>query len=238
MEMTMRRFGRAFFHDREEAGRLLGEALRRVGRLEAPIVLALPRGGVPVGFEVARALDAPLDVLVVRKLGYPGQEELAIGAIASGGVRVLNQGLLDASGVPQEVVERIARRERAELERRERAYRGDAPLPRLGGRSVILVDDGLATGSTMSAAVAAVRQLGPAEVIVAVPVAPVETVSRLDREADLVICLVTPRPFLAIGPCYATFPQVGDEEVVELLARAAHLARGEWKSGRERARGT
>jgi putative phosphoribosyl transferase len=236
MDMMMPRFGGAIFRDREEAGRLLGAELKRVGRMRDPIVLALPRGGVPVGFEVARALDAPLDVLVVRKLGYPGQEELAIGAIASGGVRVLNEELLAGTGLPAGAVERIAQRERLELERREKAYRGEAPSPRLEGRSVILVDDGLATGATMSAAVAAVRQLRPAEVIVAVPVAPHETVARLDREADLVICLETPRPFLAIGSLYASFPQLRDEEVVELLARARHLARNGAESGGERVR--
>jgi putative phosphoribosyl transferase len=236
MGMMMRRFGGVIFRDREEAGRRLGAELRRVARLREPVVLALPRGGVPVGFEVARALGAPLDILIVRKLGYPGQEELAIGAIASGGVRVLNEEVLASTGLPREAVERIAARERAELERRERAYRGDAPLPRVEGRSVILVDDGLATGATMSAAIAAVRQLDPAEVIVAVPVAPSETVSRLDREADLVICLETPRPFLAIGALYASFPQLRDEQVVELLERAAHLADHDTEGGTGRVR--
>jgi putative phosphoribosyl transferase len=221
MDMTMHRFGRAVFRDREEAGRVLGAELARMEGGRDPFVLALPRGGVPVAFEVARALDAPMDVFVVRKLGYPGQEELALGAIASAGVLVLNQELLDATSLPWSAVERIVQRERAELERREKAYRGNAPFPPLEGRSVILVDDGLATGATMSAAVAGVRQLNPGEVIAAVPVAPSDTVSRLQREADLVVCLETPTPFGAIGNYYASFPQLRDDEVTELLARAA-----------------
>jgi putative phosphoribosyl transferase len=217
--------GRQLFRDRDDAGQLLGEAVRRLPDLVEPIVLALPRGGVPVGDHVARALGAPLDVLIVRKLGYPGQDELAIGAVASGGVRVLNEQVLRAGALPPTVVEQIARRERAELERREELYRGERAFPRLEGRSVILVDDGLATGSTMSAAVGAVRQLQPREVIVAVPVAPADTVRRIGREADRVVVLETPEPFMAIGPYYGSFQQVGDDEVLRILERALQTDR-------------
>jgi putative phosphoribosyl transferase len=174
-----------------------------------------------VGGRVAEALGAPLDVLIVRKLGFPGQDELAIGAIASGGVRVLNEQVLRASALPPTLVEQIARRERAELERREELYRKGRAFPRLEGRSVILVDDGLATGSTMSAAVAAVRQLQPREVIVAVPLAPADTVRRIEREADRAVVLETPEPFTAIGPYYGSFHQVGDDEVLRVLDKAS-----------------
>jgi putative phosphoribosyl transferase len=219
------RLGGRTFVDRTDAGRQLSEQVTPMRDLEDPIVLALPRGGVPVGLEVARALGAPLDVLVVRKLGHPLQPELAIGAIASGGAYVLNRRVLNEAPVSATEMERITERERIELERREKVYRGDAPPLTLTGRSVLLVDDGLATGSTMSAAVAAVRQLGPREVIVAVPVAPVETVRRLEREADRVVCLRTPAAFFAIGQAYASFLQLEDDEVVELLRRGESIGR-------------
>jgi putative phosphoribosyl transferase len=209
------------FSDRQAAGRALAEALKGYAGREDLVVLALPRGGVPVGFEVARALGAPLDLMLVRKLGTPGQEELAMGAIASGGVRVLNRELTERLGIGPEAVEAVAERERVELERRARAYRGDRPPPELKGRRVILVDDGLATGATMRAAVSALRGLAPQRVVVAVPLAPADTLPALRREADEVVCLETPEPFLAIGRWYGAFPQTSDEEVRELLSRAA-----------------
>ena len=238
MDTTMRRFGAPVFRDRADAGRLLASEMKRLEGLTTPIVLALPRGGVPVGYEVAKALGAPLDVLIVRKLGYPGQEELAIGAVALGGVVILNEDLLETTGLPSGVIHRIAERERLELDRRERAYRGRAALPLLGGRSAILVDDGLATGATMAAAVGAARKHDPSEVIVGVPVAPADTVVKLEREADRVVCLIKPRPFRSIGAYYASFPQLSDTEVVELLARAASSAgRPNGRVERERRRG-
>ena len=220
MEMISSYFERPAFRDREDAGRSLGAALKRLGGMVNPIVLGLPRGGLPVAFEVARAVHAPLDVWVVRKLGHPLQTELAIGAIASGGVRVLNEALIARTGLPAALVEQISAREHEELKRREKAYRGDAPPQELRGRSVILVDDGLATGATMSAAVAAVRQLGPHEVIVAVPVAPADTVQQLLGEADRVVCLEVPEPFLSIGSWYGSFPQLEDGEVLEIMRRS------------------
>jgi len=215
---------RAPYLNREEAGGVLAadvvRALDRQPAVGKPLVLGLPRGGVPVALEVARRLRAPLDVLTVRKLGLPGQEELAMGAIASGGVRVLNQDVLDLLRVPPEVVDRVAEDELRELDRREAAYRGDRLRPELAGRCVILVDDGLATGATMRAAVDAVRRAEPAEVIVAVPVAPRETVVELRRSADRVICPWTPEPFFGIGGWYVDFAQTSDAEVRAILDRA------------------
>jgi predicted phosphoribosyltransferase len=182
------------------------------------MVLALPRGGVAVGFEVAQALQAPLDVFVVRKLGLPGHEEFAMGAIASGGVRVLNP--MPGLDVPAQVVDAVAAREQTELARRERLYRGDAAPLQLEGRTVIVVDDGLATGSTMLAAVLAIRQLRPAQLVVAVPLGAAETVRRLRAEADDVVCPAMPDPFHAVGLWYRDFPQASDEEVRLLLAQA------------------
>src|SRR5690606_6850773 len=173
---------------------------------------------VPVGAEVARALGAPLDVLVVRKLGLPGQEELAMGAIASGGVRVLNEEVVSLTGVPREVIDRVAEEEGRELERREAAYRGDRPPPDVAGRTVILVDDGIATGSTLRAAVEALRKQGPARIVVAVPTAPKAACEALGEVADEVICVTTPEPFFAISLSYRSFPQMSDEEVREILA--------------------
>jgi predicted phosphoribosyltransferase len=184
------------------------------------IVLALPRGGVPVAYEVARALGAPLDVFLVRKLGVPGHEELAMGAIASGGVRVLNQDVVRMLNVPNEVIDRVARRELAELARRETAYRDGHPAPDVRGRVVILIDDGLATGATMRAAAEALRQLGPARVVVAVPVAAPETCDEFQQYVDEIVCLLTPEPFHAVGMWYENFEQTTDDEVRELLEEA------------------
>ncbi|MEA2387154.1 MAG: putative phosphoribosyl transferase, partial [Thermoleophilaceae bacterium] len=196
--------------DRAAAGRLLAERLRDYAGRDDLIVLALPRGGVPVAYEIARALDAPMDVFVVRKLGVPGHEELALGAITTGGTRVLNQALVESLGLPAEWLEAIDAKERRELERRERVYRGDRPPPDVAGRTVILVDDGLATGSTMLAAVAAVRAEEPKRIVVAVPVGDRGTCSAIGREADEAICLITPRPLGAVGAWYDDFSQVTD----------------------------
>jgi len=206
--------------NRTEAGRALGAALASYRQRGDLLVLALPRGGVPVACEIARALDAPLDILVVRKLGTPGQEELAMGAIASGGLRVLNHDVIRARDIGEWVIENAVAREQRELERRESAYRGDRPRPPVEGKCVIVVDDGLATGATMRAAVAALRLQKPARIVVAVPVAPAETVRMLQAEADEVVCLKTPEEFWAIGQWYVDFPQVSDEEVRGLLAAA------------------
>src|SRR6266705_3500455 len=208
------------YRDRIEAGQQLVEKLMMYANRPDVLVLALPRGGVPVGFAVAEGLHAALDVFLVRKLGVPGRKELAMGAIATGGVRVLNEQLVAAYRVDAARVDRVAEAERRELERRERAYREGRPPPDLRGGTAILVDDGLATGSTMRAAIAAVRLLGPARVVVAVPTAPVSTAEELGREADEVACVSTPPRFRAVGLSYREFPQVGDEEVRELLARA------------------
>jgi putative phosphoribosyl transferase len=211
------------FRDRTEAGRRLAEKLEAYANRPDVIVLALPRGGVPVAFEVARALKVPLDVLIVRKLGAPDQPELAMGAIASGGVRVLNQELLKYYPIPGEVIEEVAAREWKELERRERAYRGDRPAPEAQGRTVILVDDGMATGTTMRSAVEALEQRQAASVVVAVPVAPESVCEEFQQMKDHVVftCLATPEPFFAVGLWYDHFPQTTDEEVRDLLKRAA-----------------
>jgi len=209
------------FADRREAGRFLASKLTEYADRPNVLVLGLPRGGVPVAYEVAKALHAPLDVFLVRKLGLPGREELAMGAIASGGVLVLNEDLVRGLGITKDVLESVIAAEQKELERREQMYRGDRPPPDVRGRTVILVDDGLATGSSMRAAVAALRQQGPARIIVAVPIGAPETCSEFEREADDVICAVTPQPFHAVGLWYRDFSQTTDEEVHELLERAA-----------------
>lgn len=214
----------AVFIDRRDAGRRLGEALAAYADAPDLIVLALPRGGVPVAYEVARALRAPLDVFVVRKLGVPGHEEYAMGAIASGGVRVLHDEVLRALRIPEAAIARVAAREQDELLRREREYRDGRPAPVLGARTVILVDDGLATGASMEAALEAVERQHPARVVVAVPVAPAETCNRLRDKADDVVCVATPEPFDAVGFWYREFPQTSDEEVRELLAAATRDA--------------
>ena len=210
------------YRDRSEAGRYLAEKLADyVGRPDV-LVLALPRGGVPVAYEVARALGAPLDVFLVRKLGVPGHEELAMGAIATGGVRVLNQRVLREAAIPPHEIEAVAAEEGRELARRERAYRGDRPPPGIRGKTVILVDDGLATGASMHAAVHALRQQGPRRVVVAVPVAAPETCEAFRAEVDEIVCAVTPELFYAVGLWYEDFSQTSDEEVRELLATARH----------------
>lgn len=208
------------FQDRSDAGRVLAERLDRLARHPDVIVLALPRGGVPVAFEIATRLDAPLDIFVVRKLGVPGQEELAMGALATGGVQVINEEVARALNISREAIERVAERERTELERREQLYRGGRPAPSLSGRTVILVDDGLATGSTMRAAVQAVKQQQPERVIVAVPVAAASTCDQLRAEAGEVICVNMPDSFSAVGQWYMDFTQTSDAEVRELLNRA------------------
>ena len=200
---------------------MLAEALRVYAGRPDLLVLALPRGGVPVGYEVAGALGAPLEVFVVRKLGVPGQEELAMGAIATGNVRVLNEEVVHALRIPQHAIDRVTREEIEELARRERAYRGDRPPPDVRGRTAILVDDGLATGATMRAAVAALRVQQPARIIVAVPTGAPETCQALGEDADEVVCAMTPEPFYAVGLWYDDFTQTGDDEVHDLLRRAA-----------------
>ncbi len=208
------------FRDRAEAGRKLAEKLVAYAGRPDVLVLGLPRGGVPVAFEVAQALDAPLDVFLVRKLGVPGHEELAMGAIASGGVRVLNEDVIQKLNPPFRVIQEVAARELQELARRERLYRGDRPALEVRGRTVIVVDDWLATGSTMRAAVAALRRLGPARLIVAVPTAAPATCAELGQEADECICVITPDPFYAVGIWYEDFSQTTDDEVRDLLERA------------------
>jgi putative phosphoribosyl transferase len=210
----------ARFRDRSEAGRRLAADLARFADRDDVIVLGLPRGGVPVAWEVAKALHVPMDVFVVRKLGLPGYEELAIGAIASGGVRLINDDMVRAYHIPPAAIDVIAASEQAELERRERLYRGDRPFPDLRGKTVILVDDGLATGSTMRVAVEALRREGPAQIVVAVPVSAPETCDALRDVADEVVCAITPEPFYAVGLWYQDFTQTTDAEVHDLLARA------------------
>ena len=209
-----------YFRDRREAGRLLAEQLRPYANRPDVIVLALPRGGVPVGDEVASALGAPLDVFLVRKLGVPGYEELAMGAVATGGVRVLNDEVVRALRIPDYVIDAVAAWEQQELARRERAYRGDRPEPNVRDRTVILVDDGLATGATMLAAIKALREQQPAQIVVAVPTASPRTCEEMRTVANDVICAITPEPFHSVGLWYEDFSQTTDEEVRELLARS------------------
>ena len=206
------------FADRHAAGRALAERLEEFAGRTDVVVLALPRGGVPVAYEVAQGLNAPLDVFVVRKLGVPGHEELAMGAIASGDVRVLNQDVLDWYRLSDGDVDAVARRERAELERREQLYRGGRPLTPIEGRVVILIDDGLATGSTMRAAVEAVRRLKPSRIVVAVPVGARDTCEQFREIADDAICVISPASFSAVGQWYVDFSQTTDDEVRQLLA--------------------
>lgn len=211
----------ATFQDRFDAGRTLATLLAAYAHRTDVIVLALPRGGVPVGFEVARALKAPLDVFLVRKLGVPGHEELAMGAIASGGVQVVNDDVVEALGLPPERIAAVAAAEEQELQRRLRAYRSDMSPLDVKGKVAILVDDGLATGSSMRAAVKALRHQSPDRIVVAVPTAAAETCERLETEADEVICASTPRPFHAVGLSYRDFSQTTDSEVSHLLRQAA-----------------
>jgi putative phosphoribosyl transferase len=208
------------FRDRTEAGKLLATQLTTYVNLQDVLVLALPRGGVPVAFEVARALHAPLDVMVVRKLGVPRQEELAMGAIATGGVRILNTDVVQFLNIPGEVIDKIAAQEQQELERRERLYRGDRPAYDVQGRTVILVDDGIATGATMHAAVAALKQRQPARIVIAVPTAAPSTCDEFAAEVDELVCVMRPEPFIAVGYWYRQFSQTSDEEVRSLLEQA------------------
>jgi putative phosphoribosyl transferase len=210
----------ARFTDRYDAGRRLAAALAPYAGRPNLLVLALPRGGVPVGYEVARALNAPLDIMLVRKLGVPGHEELAMGAIASGGVRVLSDDIVKALGIPDRLIATVAANEERELARREQTYRGARPPPDVRGRTVILVDDGLATGSTMRAAAAAIQAQHPERLVIAVPVAPQETCESLRHVADDVVCATVPEPFFAVGNWYDDFSQTTDAEVRELLRRA------------------
>ena len=210
------------FPDRIAAGRMLGARLAQFADEKPLLVLALPRGGVPVAFEVAMALHAPLDVFLVRKLGFPGQEELAIGAIASGGVRLLNAAIIRSLHLPPEQVEAVTQQETKELERRQHLYRGDCAAPEIQGHTIIIVDDGIATGSSMRVAITALRQKNPRKIIVAIPVAPFAACKRLQRDADAVVCLSTPSDFYAVGEWYRDFSQVSDATVRELLDRAPH----------------
>ena len=208
------------YRDRTEAGRYLAAQLAHYANRDDVLVLALPRGGVPVAYEVAKALRAPLDIFLVRKLGVPGHEELAMGAIATGGLRVLNDDAVEYLGIPGRVIDSVAANELRELERRERAYRGDRPEPEVRGKTVILVDDGLATGSTMRAAAAALRQQNPARIVVAVPVSAPQTCDEYRMGVDEIICAMTPEPFFGVGQWYRDFSQTTDEEVRDLLDRA------------------
>src|SRR5215207_6431223 len=213
--------GAMLFRDRTDAGRRLADSLAGYADRPDVLVLALPRGGVPVAFEVAERLEAPLDIFLVRKLGVPGQEELAMGAIATGGVRVVNEDVVSYLHISGEAIDAVAAVEQRELERRERAYRDDRPPPDVRGKTVILVDDGLATGSTMRAAAAALRKQGPARIVVAVPVSSPETCDEFRSEVDEIVCAVTPRPFRGVGMWYDDFSQTTDAEVRDLLGRAA-----------------
>jgi putative phosphoribosyl transferase len=206
------------FRDRVDAGRSLARRLSNYG--PDTLVLALPRGGVPVASEVAKALGAPFDVFLVRKLGVPGHEELAMGAISSGGVKVLNQNVVRSLQISEQEVAATVKREETELLRREHLYRGERPLTKVEGRAVILIDDGVATGATMRAAILALRQQNPAWLVVAVPVGAPDTCERLRHGADEVVCVATPEPFYSVGRWYEMFPQISDEEVQELLSRA------------------
>jgi predicted phosphoribosyltransferase len=210
---------RPLFTNRLAAGRALAVHLGEYANRKDVVVLALPRGGVPVAYEVARALAAPLDVFVVRKLGVPGFEEMAMGAVASGGVRVLNEDVIARLEIPLTVVEAATRREQQELTRRELAYRGQSPPPDVRGKTVILIDDGLATGATMRAAVAALRRLGPEKIVVAVPVGAPETCREVAQEADQAICAIEPQPFYGVGLWYEHFPQIKDDEVSDILSQ-------------------
>jgi putative phosphoribosyl transferase len=224
----MRGMDRRLFLDRYEAGRRLAAALTRYTSRPNLLVLALPRGGVPVGYEVARALHAPLDLMLVRKLGVPGQEELAMGAIASGGIRVIDEEVVSAFRIPQRAIAETAAREAAELDRQERAFREDRPHPDILGKAIVLVDDGLATGSTMRAAAAALRSQNPQWLVIAVPVAPPQTCQELSGEVDDIVCLQTPQLFVSVGSWYQDFSQVDDDEVRELL-QATSLAGQQWR---------
>ncbi len=213
------------FADRREAGRKLAQELSGYTDREDVVVLGLPRGGVPVAFEVAKAHQAPIDVFVVRKLGVPGNPELAMGAIASGDVRVMNEDVVESAGISEEAIQRVAEEERQKLRDREDAYRGARPGVDLEGKTVILVDDGLATGTTMRAAVAPLREHKPTEIVVGVPTGPPETCADVSERVDEAVCLTTPEPFFGVGGAYRDFSQTTNEEVRELLERGSELAR-------------
>jgi predicted phosphoribosyltransferase len=210
-----------FFIDRAEAGQILASKLMRYKNKEDVVILALPRGGIPVAYEIGKELQLPIDVFVVRKLGVPGQEELAMGAIATGDVRIINFDVVEQLGITQETMDAVTQRELQELHRREQLYRGDRPSRDIRGRSVILVDDGIATGSTMRAAVAAIRQLSPERIVVAVPVGAPEACHELAAEVDEVVCVAMPKLLHSIGQFYGRFEQTSDDEVRDLLDRAA-----------------
>lgn len=208
------------YQDRFEAGQRLATKLMAYAHRQDVLVLGLPRGGVPVAYEVAKALHAPLDVFIVRKLGVPGREELAMGAIATGGIRVINESVVRMLHIPEHIIDAVAAREQQELERREHLYRDDRPSPDVDACTVILIDDGLATGSTMRAAIAALRLQHPARIVVAVPVAALPTCQELGTEVDEIVCVQTPEPFYGVGLWYENFSQTTDEEVHDLLAQA------------------
>ena len=212
----------ALFRDRRDAGRKLAQKLLDYMGRNDVIVLALPRGGVPVAYEVALALNAPLDIFLVRKLGLPGHEEVAIGAIASGGVRVLNKDIVRYFNIPTPLIDAVAQRELQELERRARAYRGNRPPPDVRGRTVILIDDGLATGASMRAAIVGLRAHSPAQIVIAVPTAAPETCEAFEPEVDKIVCATTPDPFHGVSRWYENFSQTTDEEVKMLLEEATH----------------
>jgi putative phosphoribosyl transferase len=210
------------FANRTEAGQSLAWRLEQYANREDVVILGIPRGGVPVAFEVAEALHAPLDVFLLRKLGVPGHEELAFGAIASGGVRVLDREILRSLLIPPRDVEAVTEREQRELKRREVVYRGDRPALSVEGKTVILIDDGIATGASLLAGIHALRELRPAKIVIAVPVAPAASRQRLAYEVDEVVCVATPEPFRAVGQFYDDFSQVEDGQVIELLAKNRH----------------
>jgi putative phosphoribosyl transferase len=214
------------FQDRTDAGRTLAKKLSHYADRKDIVVLGMPRGGVPVAFEVAQSLRVPLDVFIVRKLGVPGQEELAMGAIASGGIRVLNDVVIRSKRISEAVIDAVTERERIELDRRELAYRGHRAAPIVRGKTVILVDDGIATGSTMLAAVAALKQQPPVRIVVAAPAAPVESCDELQQVVDEVVVIVRPDPFYSVGQSYEIFGQISDEEVQKLLRDTRRHSRG------------
>jgi putative phosphoribosyl transferase len=213
----------SLFNDRADAGKKLAKKLSEYANRSDVIILSLPRGGVPVAFEVAKELNVKMDVFIVRKLGVPGNEELAMGAIASDNIRVLNEDVIRSFQIPQSVIDEVAVNELRELERRERLYRGNRPKPDISGSTVILIDDGLATGATMRAAAAAVKTKNPAKIVIAVPTAASDTCSAFENEVDKTICVATPEPFYGVGAWYEDFSQTTDKEVCELLNKAAKI---------------
>jgi len=217
-------FNMSFFKDRVDAGKQLASALN--GASKGAIVLAVPRGGVVVGFEVAKALQIPLDIVITKKIGAPGNPELAIGAVAEDGTLLLDEGIVEMLNVPQSYIEGEVENQRAEIKRRLQRYRGNAQTPQVSGRAVIVVDDGVATGATLKASLRSLRKRGAKPLVVAVPVGPIDTITALKKEADRVVCLHTPEPFYAIGEFYRNFDQTRDEEVIELLEKNKHELQG------------